>query len=278
MDNHILLYSLANTLHSSLGIKICKRTKKYLEAKTKEFNKLGQTDKSYYATYSLKLAQCLTEYIPKVESFELNTDTESEISHDFRLISKKIGLKCISLSYTDLNIRDIIPEKIMKVCNYRKNTNMYKDFSSAYKQINSAAYAKISSKEKYSELSDRTKQKYLYEPVTKLVSSALFKKRKCAQHLYTHIFDETDRIILKLHKRKFVIYDFGIELKESNITSFKISTNGPDGITLIFNNGTKFDLLLRTNGGLITEHMSLKFHIKLSNMDELFAIKSGSVV
>lgn len=305
MNNTILLYSLANTFKSSFGINVCSNTTAFLDSDVKsEFKKLTEADQSHYVTYSLKLANSLREYIPRIIKFYYNPvavadsvadadsdadadavadadadKPESQIQHDFRLESKKYGTRLISMTFANLESNDIIPCKLMKICNYRKNTNMYKEYMPLYKDICTNAYNMISDSERYSELSTKTKQKYLYNPIIDLTISTLSKKRKCAEHLYKHLFNEPDRIMLKIHKRKFIIYDFGIELAESDIKSYRIGKlDVDDSIFILFNNGVQFNLLLRTNNGNITEYISLKYHTKMHNMDQLYAIKRESVI
>jgi len=291
-DNEYLIYSLANTFRNNLGIELCDDTAEYLSGKiSKKYGKLPQEDKLYYATYSLKLAQSLLDYIPRTYMFALNlksssseSDTGSDSNSDddttpynFKLKSKKCGTKRIRLVNTGDFVNDIIPCKLMKICKYRKNTNVSKEFRSEYEHITEKMYEKISSKEKYSDLNEKRKNKIVYEPVTSLVSDTLSKKRKCAEHLYEHMFGESDTIVMKIYKKRFVIYDFGVVLQDSSVKSFSLSKHGADELKITFNNGTKFILTLKTNSTEIKEHISLKFHVKFDNLDELFVVRTGSV-
>ena len=278
VDTDILLYNLINTLHTTLAINVCKNTKKFLTGKiSKKYGTLSQEDKFYYVAYGVKLAQSLTGYIPKITLLEINTGDNPDISYNFKLQSKECGSKYISLSHEDILIRDIIPEKLMKICKYRKNTNVHKEYTAEYQKICEKVYAKINSNEKYSDMDEAQKQKKIYKHYTELVTETLKKKRKCASNLYAHLFSETDRIVLKLYKKRFIIYDFGIELKESEIKSFKITKKSDSEINIQFNNGTIFCLTLHTNSTLVKEHLSLKFHTKFENMDELFVVRSSPV-
>jgi len=275
VDSELLLYSLTKTCHSSLGIKISADTEKYLSEKKN--GKIPQEDKLYYATYSLKLAQSLNEYIPKINMFEINTGTDDITNYNFKVDSKQCGTKYISLSHPNTISRDIIPEKLMKICKYRKNSKTHEEYTTAYNGICDKIRSKINSKEKYSEITEKQKQKVIYKPITDLVAQILTKKRKCANHLYNHLFGEDERIVIKLYKKRFMVYDFGAELPESEIRSFKLKQNDSDEIILTFNNGAEFTLTLRTNSTEIKEHLSLKFHTKFNNMDELFAVKTASI-
>lgn len=274
IDTNILLYSLANTFANILGVPISKKTTKYLNNGLQNFTELSLEDRIYYTKYSIKLAQNLSEYIKGIKLFEINTDSEPDVIHDFRLKWKKDNITHISMSHSGINIRDIIPEKLMKICKYKKNTKTCKYFMENYKKITTKAYKKLQTSTKYSELSDKSKNSNLIEPVCNLVIGTLSKKRKCASHLYNHLFPETDRIVLKLYKNRFTIYDFGKELND--VESFRMKING-NRITITFNNTVKFALVLHTNASEIKEHISLKFHTRMENIDELFAVSSSSV-
>lgn len=275
VDEKLLLYILANTFNTSLGISICDKTKKYIKSKSKEFNKLESSDKIYYSKYAIKLANCLFEYLEGICMFEINTNSEGEIIHDFRLTWKKNNVTHISMSHASINIKNIIPEKLMKICKYKKNTNICKKYISEYTKICDNAYKKIKSKEKYSDLNEKTKNTVLLEPVSSLFVDSLALKRKNAENLYNHLFCETDRIVFKLYKNRFTMYDFGKEL--ANIKTYKLKLAHCNEITVTFNNGTIFVLTLHTNSTEIKEHISLKYRTNFSNMDEIFAINSCSV-
>lgn len=276
VNEKLLLHNLASTFNTLLNVELDDDTKSYIKANAKEFSKLATDEKIYYQQYSLHLVQQLVDYLGTIATFELNTDADHEIIHDFRLIPKKGETSHISMSHGSINIRDIIPEKLMKICKYKKNTNIAKSYLEGYGKISQSGYAKIKSTNKYSELSDKTKTKVLYKPFCELVTSTLAKKRKCTVNLYQHLFAESNRIILKLYKNRFVIYDFGIEL-ENNVESFKMKSVADNKISVVFNNGLEFLLALQTNGTEIKEHLSLKFHTSLENMDEIFAVRTGTI-
>jgi len=152
---------------------------------------------------------------------------------------------------------------------------MYKLYIGQYENIMKKGYGKIKSKSKYSELSDKNKNGALLGPVCELVHSTLSKKRKCAANLYNFLLKENDRIVLKLYKNRFTIYDFGKEL--DNVESFRMKLNAGNEIVIAFNNGTKFSLVLQTNASDIKEHISLKFHTNLKNIDDLFSVNNAVV-
>jgi hypothetical protein len=275
VDTKILLHSLAQTFHSSLEIGVSEDTEEYISNKKSEKN--SQEEKLYYTTYALELARCLSEHIPKITTFEMNTGQKSNVEFDFKLVSKKAGTKYIAMLKPTELVKDIIPKKLMKICKYRKNSEVYQEFTTAYEEIGTKIKNKIKSKDKYSELTDKFKQKNIYAPIIKLVAETLKNKRKCAPALYAHLFSETKRVIIRLYKKRFTIYDFGSEVSDLEITSFKLEENGTDEILLTFSNGAKFTLTLRTNSADIKDELSLKFHTSFTNVDELFAIGSAGV-
>ncbi|XWV25836.1 hypothetical protein QJ857_gp1248 [Tupanvirus soda lake] len=275
VNEKMLLYSLANTFNTTLGIDICDNTKAYIKSKAKAFSKLDVDEKLYYAKYSMQLAKSLTDYLEDISLFEINTDADSEIVHDFKLTWSDDNMAHVCMSHNSINIKDIIPEKLMKICKYKGNTNVCKYYIHEYKKLNDKGYKKIQNKTKYSELSEKTKNSTILEPVCNLVVNTLSKKRKCAANLYNHLFGESDRIVFKLYKNRFTMYDFGVELDD--VESFRMKLNPGNEILITFNNETKFALTLQTNATDIKEHLSLKFHTNFTNIDELFAIHSSSV-
>ena len=275
IDQKLLLYSLANTFHTTLGINISDETKTYNKKKSKEFGKMSVNEKMYYTKYSIQLAQSLMEYLKDISLFELNTDEDNEIVHDFRLTWKKNNIAHISMSHTSINVRDVIPEKLMKICKYKKNTNMSKAYISSYKTLNDKGYQKIKKYDKYSELNDKTRNNAVIYPVRDLVLSTLSKKRKCASSFFNHLFDESDRIVFRLYKNRFTMYDFGKNLDE--VESYRMKLNQDNDIVIKFNNKTTFVLTLQWNASKISEHLSIKFHTIFKNMDDLFAVANITV-
>lgn len=275
IDEKLLLYCLANTFSTTLNVDICDDTVAYIKSKTKSFGKLSVTEKMYYTKYSIQLAQSLMEYLDKITLFELNTDTEHDILHDFRLTWSGDNISHISMSHTSINTKDLIPEKLMKICKYKKNTNVSKEYTAKYKTLNEKGYKKIQDSSKYSELTGKKKSSAILEPFCDLVLNTLSKKRKCSQNLFNHLFNESDRIVLKLYKNRFIIYDFGIELDD--VESYKMKLLEGNIITISFNNKTKFSLCLQTNASEIKEHLSIKFHTSFKNMDELFSVAHCSI-
>jgi hypothetical protein len=277
VDINLILYGLPKVFNSFLSVDICHNTKSFLESNAKIFNKLDTDIKIYYLKYSLNIAQCLSNYLMNISIFELNTDLECDIVHDFKLKWGKNKIAYISLSHYSINVKDIIPDKLMKICKYSGKTNICKNYKTEYNKINNNGYKKIKSNVKYSDVKKKTKDKEIFEPVCELVVDTLSRKRKCAEYLYNHLFNESDRIVFKLYKNKYTMYDFGKKL--NSVESFKMkSDSDTDNIIIItFNNNTKFKLCLQTNATEIKEHLSLKFHTTFVNIDEIYLIESGSI-
>lgn len=275
IDENFLTFCLGNTFQKTLGVELSDDTEKFIKAIAKKFSKLSNSEKIYYNKYALQIVQSLSEYLADITRFEINMDESPEIVHDFKLFWGDGNVVHISMAHSSINVKDVIPKKLMKICKYKRNTNICKMYNGKYKKINDTGYKKVKSKEKYSAVSARTKSKYLLEPVYELVLNTLSKKRKCAANLYKHLFCETDRLVLKLYKNRFTIYDFGKELDA--VESFRMKYIADKELVITFNNKVKFSLVLQTNGTHIKENLSLKFHTSIKNMDELFAISNVTI-
>lgn len=279
IDTEILLFYLIKTFNTTLGIDISDETSSYLKKKSKTCVIINQEDKLYYSKYALKIAEALNKYLTDISFFEIKinnkNDEDNEIVYDFKLTWGKKNIIHISMNHNTINTKDIIPEKMMKICKYKRNSNICKEYTERYTKLAEKIYQKISSVEKYSELTDKIKHKYIYEPICQLVMDVISKKRKCVEYLYNYLFDESNRIVLKLYKNRFIIYDFDKEMNE--VESFKMRYNGKNTITILFNNNTCFDLVLHTNAIEIKEHISLKFRNLFKNIDDFFAVDSGTI-
>lgn len=268
-NKNFFLYTLAKAFYHMLNVEVCMNTTKFLKKYQDKFSVLELEERIFYGEYSLKLVKHLSTYLTNISLFEINKDTDSEIIHDFRLGWGKKSINYISIDHSSIGVQNIIPEKLMKICGYPKNTKMYKAYTKEYQLINKAAIKKISSFKKYSEVSDKVKRKKIINPIVDLFYNTLSKRKKCANKLFNYLFNEGDRIVLKLYKNRHMIYDFGKEIDEVESYKMKIIENE---IIIIFNNGLQFSLKLNINATQIKEKLSLKFHTVLSNIDEIFAI------
>lgn len=275
IDENLLLYSLANMFHTTIGIAISNGTTKFMKAMTKKFNKLPTSEKMYYAKYAIQLATSLANYLKDISFFEINDDGDSEIIHDFRLTLSKNNVVHVSMIHSSIGVRDIIPKKLMKICRCKKNTNRYKAYMSTYDHLNNQGYQKVKKYERYSEIEEKLKNKAIIFPFRDLLKDTISKKRKFAVPLYHHLFQEQDRIVFRLYKNRFIMYDFGRKLED--VSSFKLKLDQNGNIVITFSNNTKFVLTLQTNASKIKPNLSIKFHTDFKNMDDFFAITSENV-
>lgn len=275
INRKLLLFNLADTFSRTLGIELCEETQNFMKVYQKKFVKLNSDEKLYYSNYGLTLAKSLSDYFEKISLLELNTDEESDVNHDFKLHYYKNNVAFVSMSHYEINTKNIIPEKLMKICQYKKNTNVCKEFLSGYKKICVGAYKKIKTKKKYSKIDAKVKSSMLLTPICKLVVDTIGKKRKHAKDLYKYIFAEDDRVVLKLYKNRFRIYDFGIEYNK--VESYRMKLLENDIIQVTFNNGANFAMKLKTNSSDIKEHISLKFQNTFKNMDLMYGVGGSTV-
>jgi hypothetical protein len=162
----------------------------------------------------------------------------------------------------------------MKICGARGNSNFHKTYTAAYSDIVTTAYEKISQHERYSEISDKRKEKYLILPVRDLFVETMERKRKIAPKLFEYLFSETDRIVVDIKKNGFNIYDFSRQMSVPKSYTITTDEESSDSLNIAFDNDASFQLQLRTNAVLIKEHISLKFRTTFDNMDELCTVCS----
>ncbi|AZL89138.1 hypothetical protein QKC54_gp0704 [Megavirus baoshan] len=277
VDRDILLYHIVSTFDTIVSTDLCKNSKNLLKDVDID---LSVQDKIYYTNYSLKIVQKLIDHVTndlslKIKGIEINTEEDHEIVHDFRIICSKNHLIHVSMNHKSIDVNDIIPEKLMKICGYKKNTSMYKTYTAEYQDICEKSYRKIKSYEKYSELDDKIKDKMIIAPITQLVFDTLSKKRKCVKNIYNHLYKDGNRIVLRLYKNRFRIYDLNRDIDE--IKSFGMKMSEDNEIIIKFNNNMIFNLKLRTNAPDIKERLSVKFRTTFKNLDELFVMCDAGV-
>ncbi len=123
VDRDILLYHIVSTFDTIVSTDLCKNSKKLLKDANLD---LSVQDKIYYTNYSLKIVQKLVEHVTndlslKIKGIEINTEENHEVVHDFRIICSKNHFIHVSMNHKSINVNDIIPEKLMKICGYKKN-------------------------------------------------------------------------------------------------------------------------------------------------------------
>lgn len=275
IEYDIMLYCLAKTFSDTLGVDICDDSKSYIKTTTKKFQSMDKDDRIYYQKYSILISKAMTDYLDDITLFELNVDPDNKINHDFRLSWKGDNVAHISLYHTSIVINDVIPKNLMKICGYKKNTNIYKSYVPAYEKINDNGYKKIKSNQKYSDLKDKEKNKIILDPIRELVIETISKKRKCAKKFHDHLFADEDRIVFRLHRNRFVMYDFGKE--QDAVESFTMKEDKDRDVTIVFNNKSKFVLTLQTNASDIKPQLSTKFKTVFKNIDEIYMVDSGVI-
>ena len=272
VNEDILLYTLIHTFNSSLNIDVCKNTQNMINDKSKIFKDLSIDDKVYYSTYAVKIAKFLIGYFENPYLIELNSGNDHD--HDFRIHWNRNKVAYISMHYDTIEIRDIIPKKLMKICKYRKKSKIHTWYTTEYDNICQKALNKLKDIEKFSDISDKKKMSLILFPICNLIMDTLAKKRKCSDNLFKHLFTKSDRIVFKLYQNRFLIYDFSRELEEAD--NFKMKMTKENEISITFSNSTQFTLALNTNSSQIKDPLSLKFNTRFINMDELFLIESLS--
>jgi len=241
----------------------------YYRSGTYNFTKLATIEKIYYINYGSHIMGKLIGHIGDVNYIDIDNENKYCL---LLSINKGKSYNYVSLAKPTEN--DIIPEKMMKICKYKKKDGVGKEYTESYKKLNDNIYKKIKNHDKYSEIPEETKIKKVYEPFCNLVKGTLENEQSCAQKLYSHMFSPAKMIILKLMQRRYVIYNFNVK---NNIESFQITSEEPNKLRLTFNNGAIFNLTLFSNSQEIKEHLSLKFHAKFLNINEIYAVDKGSV-
>ena len=277
VNTDLLIYNIIRIFDNNFNVEVCSSSKKFIKKLSSEINEIEQEDRIYYVNYALKLVTSLIEYMKDIRKFSLNNDEEHEIEHDFSLVwGSDNNVSHISLNHNSIILRNIIPTKLMKICGYTRNSNLSKAFYEEYNNIESNISRELKKKRitRYSALKKEEKITLIYEPICKLVAETLSMKRKCADLLYEHLFGESNRIVMKLYKNRFNMYDF--EQSIDTPGSYKMTAKD-DTITIKFKNGVIIVLTLQTNATNVKNKLSLKFHTSMENMNELFCIKNDVI-
>lgn len=272
-----ILYNLADVFRTSIGTNICDATDTFMKKHKKNIDKMNTDEKLYYNRYAINIVTHLSDYLGEITMFELynESDDEEGIKYDFKLTREDGDLQHVSLAHKSIVINDIIPDKLMKICGYKKSAGIYKSYTPKYESITKNAHKKIKDYAKYNDVPDKIRQKEIFTPICELLIDTLDKKRKCSEKLYGHLFGEPDRIVIKMYKTRYEIFDFGKELEE--VESYKIKYDDDKTINVTFNNGIEFKLVLFTNASVIKKHLSVKFHTDMVNMKQTFCVAAKTV-
>ncbi len=275
IDTENIIYQLAIGLRDicfvEFGDVMQNFMKKHVKVSIDKNSKDYISQRIYYKSYALRLINAFITKFGEIVYLEL-VPYEERQDYDIIFHLKNGTKKYISFDYKNIAVNNIIPEKFPKICKYNKHTNTYKEFIEGYNEIQEIAMNMINKYEKYSDIPYKIELKYIYTPICELVAEYFSNKRKCADNLFKHLFNESDRIVCQLYKKRFSIYDFGKEIED--IGSFKtyIDKEDPRKLIIKFNNDMIFYLTLKTNTVPIRDKLSMKFHVELHNMDDIFSI------
>jgi len=266
-----LMISCISKSFGSFGCKVTNDMINYNKKSDKEFVELEVKKKVEYSNYAIKIVNGLISHIGDINYVDVDTSLDDR---DILLLSTNNGKTCTSVTLARNKVNDIIPKKIMKICKYKKDNKKLIQYNKKYCNLNESIYKTISKYDKYSEIPEKTKQTKLYDPICSLMVDTLEENIDCASKIYTHIFSPPKMITIKIFKNKYMIYDFSVK---NNIDSFEVSKIDENNIEIEFNNGAKFNLKLGNNSQEITENLSLKFHAKFQNIDDIYLKIQGDV-
>lgn len=274
INQEYLLSQIAKIFSTVVSLEVCKRSEILISESRPVGKALQANEKLYYNKYATAVCESLSVYLKKkkIKQFLLNRDKENDKSYDFILRGKE-DVK-ISLNKKSIEVRDIIPQRLMKICGIRGNSTMHRTYTASYSEIVTNAYEKISEYERYSEIPDGRKTKYVIQPIRDLFVDTMAKKRKIAPVLFKHLFSETDRIVVDIKKTGFAVYDFSRQLEEPKSYNITTDDDDPSTLTISFDNDAVFRLQLRTNATAVKEHLSLKFNTAFENMDDICTVHS----
>jgi len=250
----------------------CVRTDVYINENKGTAEKLNAKEKLFYGKRSKEIADALIDYLKiSLLKVKLNPNRDGDKSHDFVLRSDDENDTKVSMRKNPL-VNGFIPMRLMKICGIRGNATVHRNYTAGYEKIITKAKSKISGYEKYSDIPEAKRDRYLILPVRDHFAETMTGKRKLVVALYNHLFAETDRIMIDNEARGFKMYDFSKTPKEPAVCHPEPSEEDPSLLTLRFSNKMVFQLQLRTNSSLIKEHISLKFTASIENLDDLFLV------
>lgn len=269
IDYDMVLHCIIGAFET-FGVNMSDDISGYYKSGSYNFSKLGTNEKIYYINYASNVMGKLISHVGDVNYLDIDTTN----NHCLMLsVNKGKTFNYVTLARQKEN--DIIPEKIMKVCKYKKGDKTCDQFKESYNSLNNSIYKKIKTYEKYSDIPETVKQKKIYEPVCELVMETLQNEQKCAQKIFSYLFCPSKMIVLKLMQKRYVIYNFNVK---QNVDSFEISADEESNkLKITFSNGAIFNLTLLSNSQEVKEHLSLKFHTKFHNINDIYLVDKGSI-
>ena len=269
IDLKLLAFNVLSEISDNFEIKKTASMKKFLDNDVEYPDILS---KMFYKAYALKIIMALVENKVNIKRVNIDHTFDEEPESYFINLSndnKDPGVD-IEFSNTTPVIRDIIPDRLMKICKYQGNSNICKKYKPEYSELNDRIYRELSNYDKYSEISEDDKNKILYEPFVDLFVDTLSKKRKCAVNLYNHLVTFSSKIVVVPSSTVFDIYDFTNTNNLGDNPSYKLKKISENQISIRFNNGSRVVLTLKSNATNIGKHLSLKYHAALDNMSNIY--------
>lgn len=271
------LYCLATTFKTLT--KISDETEAFLDQKKRRFDKLTSDEKLYYSRYAIRIVQRLVDYLENITLFDINDEPENyKTVHDFRLHwgTERVANICLSISPKNILIRDIIPIKLMRCCGYTKKTKVAKSYYANYRKFSARVHRKFEGFDKFSEIKEEDKDRIILKPLNDLLVTTLSRRKKCTGNLYRTLFGERHRLVIRLNKSRFTLYDFSVK-SQQEVVGFRMKKLAKNVVRIKFSNGAIFALVPITNSTHIKENLSLKFKTKFVNLNDMFAISCDKI-
>jgi len=147
-NTKFLLYTVSTTFSANLECEICEQTSVFLNKYSKKYAKLDASDKIYYSKYAIQLVQKLTEYLEQINRFRMKEE-DDDAAYDFCLITGNNKKNYVSLQYSTLNLNNVVPNKLTKICHCDKDSIVTKSYDKSYNVINKDVYSEFSCYDKY---------------------------------------------------------------------------------------------------------------------------------
>lgn len=249
-------------------IKISDDMTEYCDKIAEKVKEMAKGDKFHYIEYGKRLGK----YLEKNYNFKIiSYDTSSRIKKHIILGTIEKGTFC---SFEKNKIcKSIIPFKFGKICKFNKNSNLIRNFTEEYEEINSKFYRKFKKVESFNRIDEDDVYGKLYMPINKLIVDSFNRKRKHAKNLLNHIMTiPNGSLIINTTRTRFQVYEFRYDEEDPTGMYLKIDNDDPAIVIVHFNTGIEFKMKLSFNSNQVNETLSLKYQIEINN-DEDYLIK-----
>jgi hypothetical protein len=273
MDIDILLYYVYKSFDTLQCGTLSKTTKKYIEDKENIIIALDQESKKYYFNYATRITMLMLEYYGQIHKI-CAIENEEEKMVNFTIFYGDNMTTGISLDHKTINIKNILPERLLKFCKIDKCSETAAIYNEKYEIMSNEIYKRIKKYTKYSDIS-REDKKWMCNKTSDLFMDVLSDKREYIMNLYNHIFNEMNRLVIKTFSNRFYMYDFAVHYDKP--TDYEIQIDA-GVITIIFDNEFEFTLTPMTNGTQVKRHISMKFNTKFINMDRFYQVGYRSLI